>query len=307
MSSHASPSGRHDRTAARFWGFSDPALALRVHAVVGGTPAYRREFIDDEAPHSLRGFDEWVRRRVLDPRSPLFREARYLLAEETGARDVTGYHALLTTVVAGNRTRARIASALGRTGPDISHQLMILEDAGLLLRREDAVKSRRPVFEVAEPLLAFYEAVMRPAWARLERGRGEEVWAQAGTTWSSLVLGPHLESLAREWAFAQAGPGDLGGIPDRVDAAVVTDPRGRQSLEVDLVAVAGDRVIALGEVELAETLGRRHLERLERVRLLLGHRAADAKLLLVSASGRFEADVPAGSRIDLATLYGVDP
>lgn len=37
------------RTAARFWGLSDPALAFRVHAVVGGTPAYRREFVGDDA------------------------------------------------------------------------------------------------------------------------------------------------------------------------------------------------------------------------------------------------------------------
>jgi AAA+ ATPase superfamily predicted ATPase len=47
------------RDAARFWGISDPGLALLVHSVVGGTPAYRREFVTGDAPPrspiSIRG------------------------------------------------------------------------------------------------------------------------------------------------------------------------------------------------------------------------------------------------------------
>ena len=37
------------RDAARFWGVTDPGLAVRLHAIVGGTPAYRRQFIRDDA------------------------------------------------------------------------------------------------------------------------------------------------------------------------------------------------------------------------------------------------------------------
>jgi hypothetical protein len=44
------------REAAEFWGISDPRLAVLVHSIVGGT-------------------------------SCLFREARYLLAEEAEIRD----------------------------------------------------------------------------------------------------------------------------------------------------------------------------------------------------------------------------
>jgi hypothetical protein len=38
------------RDAAEFWGISDPRLAVLVHSVVGGTPAYRREFLRDDVP-----------------------------------------------------------------------------------------------------------------------------------------------------------------------------------------------------------------------------------------------------------------
>src|SRR2546430_10365681 len=71
------------RDAARFWEITDPKLAVLVHSVVGGTPAYRRELLREDTPANLADFDAWVIRTVLNPQTPLFREARYLLAEET--------------------------------------------------------------------------------------------------------------------------------------------------------------------------------------------------------------------------------
>jgi hypothetical protein len=98
------------REAARFWGISDPRLAVLVHSVVGGTPAYRRELVRQDAPAGLADFDAWVTRTVLNPQTPLFREARYLLAEETEIRDPSLYHSLLAAVAEGNATSGGIAS-----------------------------------------------------------------------------------------------------------------------------------------------------------------------------------------------------
>ena len=97
------------RTAARFWDLTDPRLAARVDAVVGGTPAYRTRFVNNEAPGKLDEFDDWVIRRVLDLASPLFREARYLLSNEGDIRDEALYHAVLGAIAAGNSTRGGIA------------------------------------------------------------------------------------------------------------------------------------------------------------------------------------------------------
>ncbi|WP_353944013.1 hypothetical protein ABII15_21900 [Streptomyces sp. HUAS MG91] len=39
------------RAAAQFWDVAqEPALAARLHAVVRGTPAYRRQFLADDVP-----------------------------------------------------------------------------------------------------------------------------------------------------------------------------------------------------------------------------------------------------------------
>jgi uncharacterized protein len=68
------------RDAADFWEITDPHLAVLVNAVLGGTPAYRYEFTQGDSPADLDDFDPWIIRTVLNPQTPLFREARYLLA-----------------------------------------------------------------------------------------------------------------------------------------------------------------------------------------------------------------------------------
>ncbi|HSL07023.1 MAG TPA: hypothetical protein VK887_03500 [Pseudonocardiaceae bacterium] len=68
------------RAAAGFWGIDDSHLAVRVHSIVGGTPAYHREYTSGDAPAGADDFDAWVVRTVLNPASPLFKEARYLLS-----------------------------------------------------------------------------------------------------------------------------------------------------------------------------------------------------------------------------------
>ncbi len=75
---------------------TDPRLAVLLHSVVDGTPAYRREFVAFDVPDGLGDFDAWLLRTVLNPQSPLFREARYLLAEETEIRDPALYHYRVT-------------------------------------------------------------------------------------------------------------------------------------------------------------------------------------------------------------------
>jgi len=81
------------------------AGAVRVNAIVGGTPAYRREFIRNDTPRGPEDFDAWVTRTVLNPETPLFHEGRYLLAEEPDMRDTALYHSVLAAVADGKTTR----------------------------------------------------------------------------------------------------------------------------------------------------------------------------------------------------------
>jgi AAA+ ATPase superfamily predicted ATPase len=276
------------RAAARFWGIGDPRTALLVNAIVGGTPAYRHEFTQEDTPAGPDDFDDWVVRAVLNPARPLFREARYLLAEEPDIRDPALYHSVLAAIANGRTRRGEIANYLGRQPADLTHPLGVLEDVGLVVRDEDAFRSNKAVYRIAEPLIAFYHAVMRPAWGDLERaGRAAQVWPRLQRTFLSKVVGPHFEAICREWARWEAGAGVFGGYPSRVAAGVVSDPAARTQHEVD-VAVFGrdddgrEDLLAIGEAKWNETLGISHLERLLRIRALRG---SGCRLLLFSGAG----------------------
>jgi AAA+ ATPase superfamily predicted ATPase len=262
------------RDAASFWEAEDPHLAVLLHSVVGGTPAYRREFVAFDAPDGLDDFDAWVMRTVLNPQSPLFREARYLLAEETEIRDPALYHSVLGAIASGNRTNGGIANFIGRKSADLTHPLNVLEDCALIVRDPDVFRRGRFTYRVAEPLINFYEAIMRPEWFRLEAGQAEGIWREQRTAFLSSVVGPHLESICRN--FAQSAGEELFGVPvGEVGAGVVRDPEARSQIEVDVVVFApaapgqSRRVISLGEVKWGEVMGRKHVDRLARARDLL--------------------------------------
>jgi hypothetical protein len=297
------------RLAAEFWEVTDPKLALLLHSVVGGTPAYRR-FVNDDSPESLERFDDWLFRTVLSPASPLFREARYLL-EETEVRDSALYHSVLAAVANGNGTRGGIANYIGRKATDIGHHLLVLEDSGLLRRQQDVFRTNRAVYQVAEPLVMFYQVVMRPQWGLLESGRAENVWQAARSRFSSQVAGPHFEQLCRD--FAMSAPAELyGDLPGEIGAGVVPDRSRNSQIEIDVVvlapAVPGERrkILSLGEVKWGEVIEQRHVDRLQRAQQILSPAYDTSETVIACYSGAgFAADLdPAVLAIGLDELYG---
>ncbi len=296
------------RDAAQFWGADDPRLALLLHAVVGGTPAYRREFVAFDAPDGLQDFDAWVTRSVLNPQSPLFREARYLLAEETEIRDPALYHSVLSAIAAGNHTNGGIASFIGRKSADITHPLNVLEDCALIAKEPDVFRRGRSTYRVTEPLINFYEAVMRPEWFRLESGQAAEVWRDQRPDFLSRVVGPHFESVCRSFALT-AGPDLFGGPVGEIGSGAVRDPANKSQIEVDVVVLAPaehgrpQRILSLGEAKWGQRMGPQHVERLNRARDLLSANfdTADTVLTCYSAAG-FHENLQASGRSRLALI-----
>jgi AAA+ ATPase superfamily predicted ATPase len=283
------------RLAAQFWDLTDLRTAALTNAIVGGTPAYRREFAQGDTPAGPEDFDLWVIRAVLNPGRPLFREARYLLAEEPELHDTALYHSVLAAIADGNAARGGIAGYLARKSTDLAHPLGVLEDVGMITHEEDAFRRNRSAYRIAEPLVTFYHAVMRPAWGDLERpGRAAAVWRRAQPTFLSKVVGPHFEKICREWARWYADPETHGGYASRVASGTVSDPAAKTSHEVDVAVFGrdhGDRetLLSIGEAKWNETMGIGHLQRLEHLRALLrardAVRADDTRLSCFSGAG----------------------
>jgi AAA+ ATPase superfamily predicted ATPase len=301
------------RDAAGFWGLAgDPELAFRVHALVGGTPAYREMCVD--APADVRDFDAWVVRRLLNPAGAMFREGNVLLHEQAEVGDPTLYYSVLAAISRGAHRRGEIAAALGRKDSALTYPLVMLEHALLIERLEDALRERRPVYRIAEPAIRFHQLVIRPAEARLVRHAAEQVWADSVDTVSSLIYRPHLEDLAREWCLSHAEPAGIGGRASRVRPAVLACRACRSSHELDVVAVeaqtgGAERIIAIGEVKAtAKRVDVTAVRRLDHVRELLpaDRIQGPPALLLFSRSGfTKEARAVAGDRADVQ-LIGLD-
>jgi AAA+ ATPase superfamily predicted ATPase len=301
------------RLAADFWGIADPRLAFQVHAIVGGTPAYRREFVEDDTPTSMGDFDAWVLRTVLNPSSPLFREARYLLSEEPGLRDVGLYHSVLAAVANGNATSGGIASYVGRKASDITHHLSVLEDCGLLRREHDVFRGNRMIYRIAEPLVTFYQAILRPDWSEWERARqSARLWERRRHRFNGNVLGPHFEEVCRNWATEYASPEIFDGYVNRVGSGTVNDPAQKTSHEVDIVvfgesADGRDILLSIGEAKWNDVMGMGHLDRLRRIRDLLSLKfdTSHTKLACYSGAGFMPALIEAADQNDIL-LIGLD-
>ncbi|MGW0752483.1 AAA family ATPase [Streptomyces sp. NPDC002587] len=304
------------RKAARLWGIDDPELAFRVYAVVGGTPAYRHDYVGGDVPVDLDDFDAWVCRTVLNPRTPLFREARHLVDEETGHQSPGACHSVLAALAAGCTTQGEIAAFLGQQLSDASRALAVLRENGLLRLEHDGLRPAVVRHRPTDQLLAFEHAVARPRRTALEQGSAEAVWEGARTDFNSRVAGPQFAQTCRDWVVRFASPDSFGA--DRLSASYgsLGDPSGAGGLEAEVVVRARDgrKPGALLSVGLARWHTGMDVHHLQRLHGILGALTAEdedvsrVRPALYGASGFSPELHAAGARgevmlIDLERLY----
>jgi hypothetical protein len=267
------------RQAARFWGIGDPGLALLVHAVLGGTPAYRRDFVRDDTPGGPDDFDAWVCRTVLNPGMPVFWEADRLLEEEPELRDRALCHSAIAAITDGHATCGDIAEYLVRPMADVSRALAAVQECGLLQGQADAFRPGRTRFRVTEPLLAFHHAVVRPNQSCLEQEEHTLVWQAARRIFDTRVAAPHFAQVCRDWAAA-AAPAVFGGRATAVSYGTLPRPEGGGRLDLEVVvrgesAPRAGALLSVGAASWGEVMDLGHLERLRAALACLAERGED--------------------------------
>ncbi len=270
------------RQTAEFYGIEDPLVALRLYSILGGTPGYR-DLIGVSSPQTEEELESLILQTVGNPSHALFSEAEYLLREDPRIVDRSLYHSVLAAVAGGAHTPTAIGQRIGRPASALSHPLDVVITPGFLVRRDDVLRQRRPVLEIADPIVRFSDLVVNPYRAMYEDRRGVVALSHSGPTLRSQIFGPTFEQVSREWVARYAAAETLGEVPGHVGSTVVNDSRGHSQYEVDVVVLGAGQplhsrspnVVAIGDAkdsDEARTLD--DLYRLERIRDLMAARGA---------------------------------
>jgi uncharacterized protein len=276
------------RTAAAYWGLDQhPDAAFQLHALVGGTPGYLP--LAGAKPRA-GNVERWLVEHVLDPTSPLFREGKILISEDSSLPDRALYWSVLGAIADGHRRRKDLAEAVGRPQTALSFALKVLTESDWIESRQDPFHRDRSTLLLNEPIIRLHRLVIEPEEGRLFRGGAKEVAQDTRQRIARQIFGPHLEWLASEWCMAFASLDTMGGRPRSVGSGVLEERGARH--QVDLVAVepdatGGSRIHAIGEVKAERTpVGVDQLERLDHIATRLGARAApNVKRIVVGRSG----------------------
>ncbi|MER6099910.1 ArsR family transcriptional regulator [Streptomyces sp. NPDC001728] len=283
------------RRARDLWAIEDLALALRVHAVVGGSAAFRFDPAGDRPPTGFADFDRWIQERVLSPRLPLFWKAGHILDRVPDSWDVAVCHSTVAALAAGRSTPGEIADFLDRPATDVPHILSHLEERGLVRGEPDAFQPGLIHYRITEPLLAFDHAVIRPHRPELvdaDVTEIDEIWRQARAVFERDVAGPYFARICREWAVLYAPAELFGEAPESAVSGSLPHTTGEPVI-IDVV-VRGEQgrrpgpLLSIGLVSWTHPMDTPHLERLRGhlTRLAaLGEDTGRTRLVCYSAAG----------------------
>lgn len=199
-----------------------------VYGVLGGTPMYLSWWRQDDSVH------ENLRRLACRPGARLLSEGELVLATEVDPGEYPA--AVLEAIAIGKTRHHEIADAIG-TDPSRSlrrlRQLRLVEQ--LLPVTEAERRTRRKIYQISDPFLAFYLGPLQRYRAEIEQGLGDDV-VDALIDSLSEHLGRVYEEAFRDHLRRLAANGELGsrvvaigpwwseGGQDQIDAVVLSEP-----------------------------------------------------------------------------------
>ena len=209
---------------------------VTTYAVLGGTPAYLRQF------DTQRTLSENIHDRILTPQTYLYDEARFLLIQEM--REPRIYFSILEAMARGNTRPNEIALAAGLGGSSaVTPYFAMLLDLRLIERLVPATerqphKSRKSIYRISDPFFRFWFRFVYPHCSALEEGRATQVYQQQVAPRLDEFASAIFEEICRRHVWQLSLP----FMPERVGSW--WSPKG----EIDVVAINDEaRTALIGE------------------------------------------------------------
>lgn len=183
-------------------GIGDAADVVRRYAVFGGVPRYW------ELMAAHEGLWGAVEALVLDPLGVLHEEPARLLHDDLS--EPARAASILALIGQGCGRLSEVAGRLGQPATSMTRPVARLTSLGLVRRETPfgipARDSKRSVYRIADPLLAFWFRFVEPNRSRLAAGERGAVAAEVRRAFPT-HLGQAWEALVR-WRLARAPLGD---------------------------------------------------------------------------------------------------
>lgn len=227
----------------------EPVTYFEAYAACGGYPLHLKRWDPSgSTPENLLEL-------AATPGGILLEDASGILREELP--DVGGYPRVLAAIGRGRTRKAEIASEADQR---VEHPIEVLMRAGFVRRSQPvgAPRRARPVYELADPYLAFWFGVLYSDLPHIDAGQGRAVLKRRSEQWQR-----HLGWVFEEGARAHAARlVERGELPSDLVVGRWWATSG-EACEVDILGLRGSRSALLGEARWqARPLGPRDLRAL---------------------------------------------
>lgn len=224
------------------FGYRDAALMLpglsraelvEFYAVFGGTPYYL-SMIDTSESLKTNAERLFFRKEGL-----LYEEPMMLLRQELHEPAI--YSSVLDAIAAGANKPQEIADRIGEDRGSVGRYLETLQSMKIFEEREpygeSRERSRKGIYWISEPALAFWYRFVRPAMDAIEMDAGElEARELFEGNDIPAYVGHWFETICLEWTIVQAKKGALPIRPVRFGSWWGADPVRKGQTDIDVVA-----------------------------------------------------------------------
>jgi hypothetical protein len=287
--------------ATRFFPDYSARDRLAAYGLLGGIPAYLERFRPNQSLKSN------VMREALDPQGFLYDEVHFLLRTEL--TQITTYLTLLKAVAGGATRITEIAGRAGLPATAASRYLTTLRELGLVRRdvpftEPHPEKSKRGIYVVSDPFVAFWCRFILPHQSLIQAGQGETVWREFVKPVLDTHLGLVFEEVCRQYVLHRWAE-NHGAPPRRVGRLWAAE----YDLDVMAEVVTGrERQVLVGECKWWKApVGRNVLDDLKaRVASLPAEWRARVRFAIFALSGFTDELRAAARREQVALVTGAD-
>ena len=248
---------------------------IRYYSVTGGVPKYIEMF------SRAQSLEQGIKENILDTGSFLYDEPNFLLQREVS--DIGSYFSIMRAIAAGNHKLSKIATVLQQKQTSIPRYLRVLIELDLLEREVPVTesspeKSKKGIYQIRDPFLAFWFQFIYPNRSYLETGHPEIVLRRIRQNFIDSRVSFIYEEICREQLWTLSANGQLPCVLDKVGRW--WDNAGN---EIDAVGIAEDeQVLVLGECKFWQgQVGLNVLQALEQKALQVSWHSETRKTLYV--------------------------